>query len=77
MPAPKKLTPLVDTKLSKAVCRYINKHFDGNLSVAAEALGCDYDGLRNTALGTIKRVNLPVIQKLAKHSGDTIEGWIN
>lgn len=76
MPAPKKLAPKVETKLSKAVCRYINKHFDGNLTVAAEVLGCDYDGLRNTAHGTIARVNLAVIQKLAKHSGDSIEGWL-
>lgn len=76
MPAATKLTPRVDTKLSRAICRYINKHFDGNLTKAAEVMKCDYKALRSAALGTVDRVNLPVIQALAKHSGDSIEGWL-
>ncbi len=76
MPAPKKLVPRVDTKLARSVCRYINKHFDGNLTQAATAMGCDYKALRSIAHGTVERVHLPVIQALAKHSGDTIEGWL-
>lgn len=76
MPSAKKVRPMVKTALSRRIADYVNLHYDGNLSRAAMALGCNYDGLRNAALGTAKRVNLPVIQALAMRSGHSIEWWL-
>lgn len=76
MPASQKITPRSKDPIAKRVAAYLNAHFDGNLSAAAEAIGCPYDSLRAQALGLTMRPNLTVLQALAAHSGYTIDFWL-
>lgn len=64
------------TPFSRCVASYVNEHFDGNCTRAAEAIGCNYDQLWNAANGLRKKANLELASALAAHSGRPIDWWI-
>jgi len=64
-------------RLAVAVSDYISIVFDDNLSTAARELHVSYDALRKMALGIARRSNLDVLRALAKHSGSSIESWLD
>lgn len=77
MPAPaKKLRPRVKGKIAQRVCDYLNETYSGNVTRAAVALDCSYDGLLRMAYGTAVKPVVPVIQALALKSGQSIDWWL-
>ncbi len=76
MPASTPIVPVSKDPRAKRIAGYINQHFDGNCSQAAEAIGCSYDQLLNAARGVQARgPSIDLIVKLSKHSGQSIDWW--
>ncbi|MGH3426856.1 MAG: hypothetical protein ACRDQZ_04710 [Mycobacteriales bacterium] len=76
MPAPSKIRASGGNEFQRRVAQYVNERFGGNLTTAAQAIGCSYDQLRNFATGRTLRPSLDLIQLLLAHSGRSAEWWL-
>lgn len=78
MPASQHIVPIGRDPRAKRIAEYVNDHFDGNVSQAADAIGCSYDQLHRAANGTLRRgPSLALLTALVAHSGKPLDFWIN
>ncbi|HTJ62132.1 MAG TPA: hypothetical protein VL333_13155 [Candidatus Saccharimonadales bacterium] len=78
MPASQHIKPISRDPRAKRVADYVNTKFDGNLSRAADEIGCNYDHLSKAANGQLKKgPSVVLLNQLAQHSGLTLDWWIN
>lgn len=77
MPAKTKITPIGKDPATKRLAKYVNDRYEGNISVAAKAIGCSYDQLYTAVKGIRTRgPSLALLQQVARHTGLPIEHWL-
>lgn len=76
MPASNPIVPVGKDPRTKRIADYVNDHFDGNCTQAADAIGCNYDQLLSAARGVRARgPSIELLVKLSQHSGRSVDWW--
>jgi hypothetical protein len=73
MPRVRKLKAAKGNRLSANLCRLLNKSHRGNLTSAAEQIGCDYDVLYRAATGRARSPNYDDLAQIAAYYGFSID----
>lgn len=76
MPAPTKVTPLRrGDEIAHRVAAYVNEQFDGNITAASKAIGCESARLWYVATGR-RKISIHLLQLLARQSGRSVDWWL-
>lgn len=75
MPAPSKINKSRSSPVTRRIAQYVNATWAGNMSAAAEALGCSFDIVWSQATGRA-RPSLDLLKRLCEHSGRSLDWWV-